>query len=241
MCENTFFMTFDIDWAPDFIIDEIATILIVNKVKTTWFVTHNSFALDRLRQYPELFELGIHPNFYPSSTHGKTEDEVMNHIFKIIPDAISMRTHGLYQNSNFLMKAVRDFGIKVDVSLLLPYTPNITPHYLQFGNSTNPLLRIPFFWEDDVELFSQNPSWDINDKKFNYQGIKIFDFHPIHIALNSCNYNSYEALKSKISISKSTPSDIDQFKNSGDGVATLFFQLVQKLAGKGKQIKEFLK
>ena len=58
-------LTFDIDWAPDWMIEEVASILIEHNVKTTWFVTHASPAIDKLRQMPELFELGIHPNRLP--------------------------------------------------------------------------------------------------------------------------------------------------------------------------------
>lgn len=112
-------VTFDIDWAPDWIIEEVASILIDNRVKATWFVTHASPAIEKLRQMPDLFELGIHPNCLSGSTQGNTEDEVLSHMKEIVPEAISMRTHGLYQTSNFLMKAVRDYGIEIDVSILL--------------------------------------------------------------------------------------------------------------------------
>lgn len=238
--ENNILLTLDVDWAPDFVINEIASILIDNEVKATWFVTHNSAAIEYLRQYPELFELGIHPNFYPGSTHGKTEDEVMTHICSVVPGAISMRTHGLYQNTNYLVKAAQKFGIKIDVSMLLLYTPNIQPHYLRFKNSSHPLFRIPFFWEDDLELFSTRPEWDLNDQKYNQPGIRIFNFHPIHIALNSCSYDPYESLGAKTSIPKCTPNDIREFKNLDQGAETLFLQLVQKLSGRSKQIKELL-
>lgn len=235
---QTFFITFDVDWAPDFMINEVSKILINHNIKATWFVTHNSPAIEGLRHYPELFELGIHPNFYPGSTHGKTEEEVMAQIKSIVTDAISMRTHGLYQNTNLLMKAVKDFGIKIDLSILLPYTTNITPHYLKFRNYSEPLFRIPFFWEDDLELSASRPSWDFNNGKYHVPGIKIFNFHPVHIALNSCSLSAYESLKNAIPVSSVHPNDIKQFKNSNAGVATLFSQLVQTLAGKGRKIKE---
>lgn len=238
--QKTVFLTFDTDWAPDFIIDEASSVLIANKVKTTWFITHNSPAINRLRQYPELFELGIHPNFYLGSTHGKTEDEIMAHTKSIIPDAITMRTHGLYQNSNFLKRAVRDFGIKIDVSLFLPYTPNITPHYLPLENTITPLLRVPFFWEDDLELFNPECSWNSNDPKYNQPGLKIFNFHPIHIALNSYSLKQYNELKTKNSIINCKPDDIRLYKNHNEGTETLFLQIVSLLSGKGNFFKDLM-
>ena len=77
---------------------------------------------------PELFELGIHPNCLPGSTRGNTENGVLAHMKEIVPEAVSMRTHGLYQTSNFLRKAARDYGIEINVSLLLPNTPNVIRH-----------------------------------------------------------------------------------------------------------------
>ena len=100
-----YILTFDIDWAPDWMIEQIAQVLIEKSVKSTWFVTHQSKAIEKLRQYDDLFELGIHPNLLNGSTHGKTEDDVLTHLKQIVPEAVSMRTHGLYQTTNFLIKS----------------------------------------------------------------------------------------------------------------------------------------
>ncbi len=65
-------ITLDVDWAPDFMIDAAAQALVDREVKATWFVTHASPAVERLREHPDLFELGIHPNFLAGSSHGAT-------------------------------------------------------------------------------------------------------------------------------------------------------------------------
>src|ERR1017187_7044133 len=95
-------LTLDIDWAPDFVIDFAADLLIRRRVKATWFVTHSSPAVDRLRDHPELFELGIHPNFLPGSSQGKTVAEVLSFCRACVPEARSMRTHALVQSSGLL-------------------------------------------------------------------------------------------------------------------------------------------
>jgi peptidoglycan/xylan/chitin deacetylase (PgdA/CDA1 family) len=69
--ENRVCVTLDVDWASDAMIDQTARILLEHEVPATWFITHASAAVDRLRDHPELFELGIHPNFLPGSTHGE--------------------------------------------------------------------------------------------------------------------------------------------------------------------------
>src|SRR4028119_935918 len=90
-------ITLDVDWAPDFVIDSVAETLRRARVKCTWFVTHPSPAVDRLRRHPELFELGVHPNFLPGSTQGATAADVLNYCRRLVPDARSMRTHSLVQ------------------------------------------------------------------------------------------------------------------------------------------------
>ena len=59
---NDLVLTLDMDWAPDCAIDFVSEELVSREVRATWFVTHASPAVHRLREHPELFELGIHPN-----------------------------------------------------------------------------------------------------------------------------------------------------------------------------------
>jgi peptidoglycan/xylan/chitin deacetylase (PgdA/CDA1 family) len=231
-------LTFDIDWAPDWMIEEVALILIEHNVKATWFVTHASPAIDKLRQMPELFELGIHPNCLPGSTHGNTEDEVLSHIKEIVPEAISMRTHGLYQSSNFLMKAARNYGIEIDVSILLYNTPYIIPHQINWGGGT--ILRIPFFWEDDLEMYQANPIWDLSDTKYARSGLKIVNFHPIHIVLNTPRFDFYKTLKEKTPIKAWSPELIKKYRRIGNGPRTLFESLVNASKGGGYRIKDLM-
>ncbi|MFC1577151.1 hypothetical protein ACFL3N_02290 [Candidatus Omnitrophota bacterium] len=234
-------ITLDIDWAPDFIIDEVAEMLISKSIKATFFITHRSAAIDRLRGCPELFELGIHPNFYTGSSHGKTEDEVMTAAKELVPDAISMRTHGLYQNSRFLKKAVTAFGIKVDVSLYLPDMPCIKPHMLDLGDAGgHRLLRVPFFWEDDIALLSKDPAWSVEARRLKRPGLKIFNFHPFHIALNSCDIKRYSDIKSGCDLPRLGPDRIERLINRGQGARTVFLQLIKRLSleNGGKRIKD---
>src|SRR4030066_1641297 len=101
-CDD-YIITIDVDWAPDWMIEYMANVLIKKHVKSTWFVTHISPAIKIIHQRIDLFEIGVHPNCLFGSTHGNNEDEVLRHIKELIPDAITMRTHALYQSTPFLM------------------------------------------------------------------------------------------------------------------------------------------
>ena len=50
------FLTFDIDWADDDVIGDTIDLVEKAEVKATWFVTHQTPLLDRLRDNPK-FEL----------------------------------------------------------------------------------------------------------------------------------------------------------------------------------------
>ncbi|MDG6218715.1 MAG: hypothetical protein QCI00_04660 [Candidatus Thermoplasmatota archaeon] len=223
---NTHILTFDIDWAPDWCISDIAKILIEKEIKSTWFVTHDSPAIRHLSEYPDLFELGIHPNFQNGSTQGNSPKEVMEYLLNIIPDASSVRTHGLVQSSHLLKMMAEEFNIKDDVSIFLPYTPNIQPHNCYISNDKY-ITRIPFFWEDDSAFLSLHNKFNFQESKYHTTGLKIYNFHPIHIYLNSNGYAMYEKCKSEYPCITDVPiKTVASFINQKRGVKNIFNDLL---------------
>lgn len=235
---SDYVLTLDVDWAPDFAIEAVAQILIEKNVKATWFLTHYSTTVEKLKEAGHLFELGVHPNLLPGSTHGEREDAVLAHVKGLVPSAISMRTHGLYQSSNFLVKAAKDYSIAFDVSLFLPRAAHLTPHQLKWGGVK--LWRLPYFWEDDSEMFEDVPIWSLSDKRLAVPGLRIFDFHPIHVLLNTNKFEIYNALKQEMPISQWTLDFVESHINKGEGPRTLFLEIAEALSGKGRQIKEIM-
>ena len=227
-------ITLDIDWAPDFVIDFVTEQLVLHQVKATWFVTHASPAIDRLRQYPELFELGVHPNFLPGSSQGDNPTAVLDHCLKLVPEATSLRTHALVQSSFLLQQILMYTPITTDVSLFLPHAPGLCPveHYRQ----NRKLLRIPYFWEDDFEMERPQPCWRMRPLLEIDSGLKIFDFHPIHIYLNSADMIPYETLKKQLpNLNEVTSLDVAPYiQKATIGTQTTFLELVEHLAGVGQ-------
>lgn len=233
---NALSFTVDIDWAPDFMIDEMAQEFSKYGVKCTWFVTHPSAAIDRLKQNP-LFELGIHPNFLLGSSHGSTEDEVMEYCMKLLPDAKVVRTHALYQHSNLLWKMRNRYAIEVDCSLFLPMTPNIVPHTACHSAAETPLVRIPFIWEDDVECLRPNPSWNLPDDFWSTSGIKMFNFHPFYVGINETDFSRYNRVKTDLCKVKKlfelTPEELAPFMSTQRGAGTFFRGLLSEVYDRG--------
>jgi hypothetical protein len=218
-------ITLDVDWAPDFMIDHVAELLVGRGVAATWLVTHASPAIDRLRAHPDLFELGIHPNFAAGSTHGSTPEEVLEHCLAIVPEARCMRTHGLLQSSPLLAVTRNATPIRVDLSLFLPHARLAELlHYPVAGGET--MLRIPHIWEDDAEMLAPEPSWSTAALAAETGGLAVFCFHPVHVYLNAAGGEPYEALRAR-GYPHVTADDARPLIGDGPGTGTAFLELVE--------------
>jgi len=223
-------LTFDTDWAPDYVIDYVSEKLEKLKIKATWFITHDSPSIRKLGKN-SLFEIGLHPNFANNSTQGNNVNDILKNLKEIVPKAESIRTHGLLQSSEIFLK-FKEFGIKNDVSILLHEESFLKPHYSKYFQIT----RFPYFWEDDVEMVTRN--WKNIEKYFSISGLKIFDFHPIHIFLNSDTMEKYDELK-QMGYPKIEQKLMSKFRNKSIGVNTFFDNLILKLSNsKSHTIKD---
>lgn len=166
-------VTLDVDWAPDSMVDDVAARLVAAGAPATWFVTHAGPALERLRQRPDLFELGIHPNFRAGSSHGETPEAVLDHVMALVPEAVSSRSHGVVQSGRLLHLLVQRTPVRIDSTTFLPDLPDAplvtqrTPH--------GDLLRVPFTWSDDDEPLRP---WD---GYLAEPGLKVVLFHPSRV------------------------------------------------------------
>tara|TARA_B110000046_G_scaffold177262_1_gene203824 strand:- start:5412 stop:6131 length:720 start_codon:yes stop_codon:yes gene_type:complete len=211
-------LTFDIDWAPDFAIKPIVEFLIKKEIPSIWFVTHNSIVLDQMRDRPDLFELGIHPNFFPNSTQGSNENDIFENLIKIVPEARCMRTHGLYQSSNLILNASKKYNIKYDFSQFLPFN-NI--HLNRFFYKDMSIERMPYNWEDDISIYhplglkqSCNLILEMNQI--------VLDFHPIHCFLNTTKIEKFEKVKNRISENMNSMEALKNSKETTFGVFNAF-------------------
>ena len=230
---NQYVVTLDMDWAPNWMIEDCLRTLVDRRVAATWFVTHDTPVLEEILRRGDLFEAGIHPNCLLGSSHGNTELEVLETMFSLLPKAVSMRTHGLYQSTPFLTLAA-SMGVRTDVSLFLPWAQNLFPHVLPFADA--PMTRLPYFWEDDIAMETKGAPWSIKDPAFHGPGLRIFDFHPVHVALNTRNIVHYERLKAKVPLNEWTRGMVETHASSDPGPATLFDELSRFLQGKGTTI-----
>ncbi len=225
--DQTFILTLDCDWAPDFILDEVREMLLRKGAHTTLFITHPSEALKNWEK-EKIFELGWHPNFMPGSSQGENPSQVANYLNEIAPNAISMRTHNLMQSTPL----IKDFlkyapSILNDTSLYLPNQIHINSFQLHLGNNLS-INRFPFCWEDDLHLLSGG-DLDFPWLPFSTKGICILNFHPIHIYLNTNDFSVYHRIRVLGPMASLTEKQLSPFRNAHIGIGTLFSKALDSL------------
>lgn len=222
-------ITFDVDWAPDWAIEDCAQACAKHSVPATFFATNTSPFLTELLQ-DSRFEVGIHPNFCPGSSHGEDPAVILAHCLEMAPEARVMRTHDLFQRSALLSLVGNSFPqIEIDVSLLLPFHRGLQPTLFPAGSRT--LLRLPYCWEDDIA--AAWPGWRWDAGPLQQDGLVIYDFHPILVALNTSDLAGYRALKGNLngrSLWQLERDDVRDFRHAGIGNADYLQQVIEGAA-----------
>ncbi len=208
-------ITLDTDWAPDSILQETLIWLMDHNIKLTVFATHDTQVLRGLA--PDRVEIGIHPNLEPVALSNVEEVErVLSELKNAYPQAMGVRTHSLV-NSTRLMDTFARLGFLYDASVFLPYQPGIRAFRLWNG-----LVRIPHFWEDDLHCAYGMP-FDPMTLPLAQSGLKVFDFHPVHLFLNTDTLDRYHAAKHYYR----QPDELLKFRNSTQGVKTFAQNLLE--------------
>ena len=182
-------LTFDIDWASDEVLKYTLDLLEENSVKATFFVTHATDILTRIRANKD-FELAIHPNFNQilNKQSNKSVNRIFSEIIEIVPEAKISRSHSLTNSGSWN-------GLYKKNKII--YTSNYLMYlcdYIQPIRNINGIVEIPIFFADDALLYLNNNQNNLQHSSFlniDFKGIQVFLFHPIHIALNSYSLDFY--------------------------------------------------
>lgn len=180
VAEPVFCFTTDIEWAPEWAIDEVLSFFAERELPLTPFLTHRSAVFTTRYDRPGMHaQVGLHPNFLPGSSHGKTTDEVVATSFELWPHARGFRSHYFYEDSRSITALAR-CGMRWDSNLCLFLQPACVPLLHHTG-----LVRFPVFWEDDVH-FGRGLACDFEPLRryFEGPGLKVINLHPLLFALN---------------------------------------------------------
>ena len=219
-------LSFDLDWAPAWATDWIATTMADRGLVGTFFVTHDCASLFRLRELG--MELGIHPNYLPGSSHGASTEEVLDFVQRLVPEARGVRAHALVRSTPLWIEYEKR-GFRYEASDLMDGIAGLRPL-----RAWNGLMRLPIYWEDDVHLMHGLPL-EGEEMGLDADGMKILNFHPVLLALNSSSLEGYQSLKAHLASTGERLTDASEetfapFVDSAPGVRDLFVEVCDRLA-----------
>lgn len=212
---NRTFITIDVDWACDGVLADCIDLLSKSNIKATWFLTHETELIAEIEKNKN-FEIGIHPNFNPllhgDFRNGKNIHEVIERMMQIAPNSRSVRSHSMTQSSGILA-AFRSFGLEYDCNHFIPFESGIE---LRPWRHWTGMQKIPYGWEDDVSLM-EHSTFQAKDT-LSVCGIKVLDFHPIHLYLNTDDLSLYESARPVLN----DCFELSKIKNANFGVRKQF-------------------
>jgi hypothetical protein len=187
--QRRLFLTFDIDWANDEVLADTIKIVRGAGIASTWFVTHNTPLLQEIRSLNGA-ELGIHPNFNPlldgnAVASENTAWKVLDNALSIVPNARAIRSHSLTQSER-LVELFRLSGLTHVSNSLVPHGCGFEPRPFHCWDK---MVVVPHCWQDNVALKMPIP---FPTEEELHSGFHVFNFHPIHVFLNTENEHRYE-------------------------------------------------
>ena len=218
--ESHIYLSFDIDWCNNEVLEDTIDLIEPYQIAATWYVTHKTSLIDKIRRNHN-FELGIHPNFNflidGDDRVGSNAEEVVENLMKIVPEAKSVRSHSLTTNSR-LLDLFASKGLSHECNYFIPEQCNFPIYPWQIDND---MIRVPHFWADDYACLHKNNS--TASKLLTRTGLKVFDFHPIHVFLNTEHPNRYNKTRSL----HNHPDELIKHRYEGYGIRNQLVELLE--------------
>jgi len=203
-------ITSDLDWAPDQVLDFMLDPIGKLGIKATIFCTHRIHIGGG-------HEIGLHPNYTKN-----LERETLVNLMRSVPRCKGIRSHGLFIHSR-LFQLYNELGIEYDSSYLIPMQI-VEPFNHPLG-----IVEIPMFFEDDAYFCDHSPSFNVSDLCLGKPGLKVFNFHPIHVFINTDTPRRYAKAKNFYQ----NPSHLIRYRKNGRGTRTLFLDLLEYIRKRG--------
>jgi hypothetical protein len=213
--EGTIGLSFDLDWAPDYVLEALFELLAPLELPVTFFCTHTSPAVRRLLSLPGS-EAGLHPNLQDADD----EEGALSSLGAIFPGATGIRVHRLYYHSGLLPLFHRQ-RLEYLSNDLMHLEAGLAPHYDWSG-----MIRLPIYWEDDVHALLSPGDYSPARLALGSAGMKVMNFHPIHLFLNTDRFERYEGCRDGVA----DRAFVEPHRNRGAGIRTLFEELTAEIS-----------
>lgn len=215
-------ITIDTDWACEPAIEETLDFLQNRKLSPTVFITHRSASVEaRLKDV----DVGLHPYFDPSSSHGSTISEVVKHVLDLPHNLPAFRCHR-FANCNLSRQAMVEAGMLISSNICTDLEI-IPPFRDRFG-----LLEVPIFLEDGGYLWRKHPlemTQNLRDK-IQIPGNKVLLIHPMHFAVNTPHFDYMYQIKQSVdrkAWKNMTHRTLNQLRWKGRGIRDLIADVLE--------------
>ncbi len=226
--QRVFSITADQDWAPEWAMDFFLEWTRQLALKPHIFATNSSYRLQCAVGRGDA-SLGWHPNFALGSTHGDSPSAVVEHLRSIAPGATTFRTHRFNESSDAL-EALAQAGHTVCSQFPTLFSPGIVPLIHASG-----LVVLPVWFEDDIWMRDSMIADARIGASIDTPGLKILNLHPVHVALNSPDFDWYSQRRDSIYGADSPALELTY---RGRGARTVAEEIVAD-AGKNAVLTDF--
>jgi hypothetical protein len=219
--KETIFLSFDIDWVPDYMLSFTADL--VSSLDVSFMHTHASPVCAEVAEH---FASGIHPNLQKPSDQGETIEDSIEFLAGLGVGFETCRFHVLSYGYPDLVK-LSERGTKLDSSTILFNGKNIIPTY----HHDLDMILAPYFWEDGIYLRGKDRRGSQEIIDWETPGLKIFDFHPLDIYLNTSSMKQRNMFKASVKKLQDTDEDFSRrFINNTDntGNRDILIDLISK-------------
>jgi hypothetical protein len=215
---NDVVLTLDVDWVPDPVLAHVVDAIAAAGVRATLFATHATPVLAEHRH--EAIEVALHPHF----DRGDDLDEPLRRLKAVYPNARGARSHGLSVSSHMLLRYVAH-GLQYESNIFLPGHPGLQP-----VRRFEQLVSIPFYWSDDKHLERREP-FDMDAIGLDAAGLKVLNFHPIHVYMNTVSPDHYASFKADY---QDADALVRRREPDVPGIGRLFERLLAELSRRGE-------
>ena len=213
------FITVDVDWAPDFALEQLMLDLTKLGIPATIFATHPT---DLLIGAGPKFEIGIHPDFTRIDKENTVKSKFET-LLRYYPAALATRSHRNFFGQNTCQIA-SGLGLRFELSHVTFQMPYAQVFADQYG-----LTRASYTWEDGLHLDYGLPL-EVQRVDLNSPGLKIFNLHPVLYYLNCTNDEQRKQATSGISdLTSVKVSMLASHVNSGFGMRDFSLALLSHL------------
>jgi hypothetical protein len=228
------FVTIDLDWASEVVIEETMNWFSQLKIPVTVFATHESRAIvERMNR----IEVGLHPYFSSDSSQGSNSEEIIENLSKITTNIPVYRSHR-FLDSNQIREHMAKMGMRASSNVCTDLDP-VAP----FRHRSR-MLEVPIAFEDGnfLERKYNLDSCDEIVKLISQSEIFVIAIHPMHFVLNTPHYQWMRDIKdstTRIRWNNMTSDEVTELRYSGRGIASFVKQLLMTTKEYGHKFEQF--